>query len=121
MYHDDIKQLALENTYFRDVLYTGRHSQLVVMSIEPGSDIGLETHPDTDQIIVIVEGEAEAKVGSEVFGADKHDVVFVPAGVEHNITNNGDKPLKLYTVYAPPEHTHGTVHKTKAEAQKAEE
>ncbi|MBI1863191.1 cupin domain-containing protein [Candidatus Microgenomates bacterium] len=120
MFAVNIKKAAKENSNFRTVLETGTHSQLVVMSILPGSEIGAETHEGTDQILVFVAGQGKAVINGESRPVEKHDVVFVPAGALHNFINTGDEDLKLYTVYAPPEHAPGTVHKTKEEAEKAE-
>lgn len=116
MFAEDIKQLTKENTNFRKVLHTGKQSQIVAMSIPVGEDIGEEVHPDTDQILFFVKGEAEAILNGEKRQVEEHDVVFVPAGTTHNFKNIGDEDLKLFTVYAPPEHPDGTVHKTKQEA-----
>lgn len=121
MFHEDIKQLAKENSYFRQVIFTGAHSQLVLMCLKPNEDIGMETHPTTDQMLFVVEGRGEATVGGETFSFDEHDVVVVPAGTAHNIANKGTEDLKLYTIYSSPEHIHGTIHKTKADAMKEEE
>ena len=116
-YVTDIEQKALENRCFREVLFTGPHVQLVVMSLEPGEDIGLETHDHFDQFIRI-----EAGVGTAILDGQEHPLVdgsavVIPAGTRHNIVNSSRvEPLKLYTLYSPPEHPPGTVHKTKAEA-----
>jgi mannose-6-phosphate isomerase-like protein (cupin superfamily) len=115
----DIAQQTRENTDFRREIITNKHSQVVLMSVEPGDDIGEETH-EGDQILYFVEGEGEAKLGSKTSKVHAGSLVSVPAGTVHNFTNTGDKPLKLYTVYAPPEEPKGTVHKTKAEAEAAE-
>lgn len=120
MYAVDIKKLTKENTNFRTVLHTGKFSQIVAMSLLVSEDIGEEVHPNTDQMLFIIEGEGEAIINGETREIEKHGVIFVPAGVTHNFKNTGDEKLKLFTVYAPPEHPDGTVHKTKAEAQKAE-
>lgn len=119
-FHDDILRRARENTYFRQELSTGAHAQVVVMSIHPGGEIGMETH-DVDQVLVFVEGSGEAAVGGERKAVTAGQLVFVPAGTAHNFVNTGRVDLKLYTVYAPPEHAPGTVHKTKAEADAAED
>lgn len=120
MYAEDIKKKAKENTNFRTVLHTGVHSQIVAMSIPVGEDIGEEVHENTDQMLFIVDGEGEAILNGEVRRVEEHDVVFVPAGARHNLKNVSDEDLKLFTVYAPPEHKDGTVHKTKEEAEKEE-
>jgi mannose-6-phosphate isomerase-like protein (cupin superfamily) len=116
-FHDNIKELAKENTNFRKVLYTGKYSQLVIMSIPPGGDIGEETHDDVDQVLFFVKGEGEAVINGEVKPVEKGQAVYVPAGTLHNFKNTGSEDLKLYTVYSPPEHPDGTIHKTKEEAE----
>jgi mannose-6-phosphate isomerase-like protein (cupin superfamily) len=120
MYVEDIKKITKENTNFRTVLHTGKNAQIVVMSIPVGGDIGEEVHSNTDQIIFIVDGEGEAVLSGETRRIEEHDTVFVPAGTIHNFKNIGDEDLKLFTVYAPPEHSDGTVHKTKDDAQREE-
>ncbi|MDP2632740.1 MAG: cupin domain-containing protein [Candidatus Curtissbacteria bacterium] len=120
MFAEDIKKLTSENTNFRKVLHTGTHSQIVAMSIPASGDIGEEVHPDTDQILFFVEGEGEAILSGEVRNIDLNDVVFVPAGTMHNFKNTTDRDLKLFTVYSPPHHPNGTIHKTKADAEKEE-
>jgi len=121
-YVGPIEKLTEQNTYFRQVLYTGKYTQLVVMSLKPGEEIGDEVHPAVDQFFRIEEGEAKF-VFNEKEGSLVHAgaAVIVPAGTYHNVINTGKKPLKLYTLYSPPNHPDGTIHKTKAEAQKAEE
>lgn len=119
-YHVDIHQAALENSDFRRVLFTTPMSQLVLMTVQPGEDIGLETHHDHDQILVFVAGRAEAQLGQHRSQIKPGDAVVVPAGTLHNFVNVGLEPLKLYTIYTPPEHAYGTVHHTRAEAMVAE-
>lgn len=121
MFHENLEKITKENNNFRKVLFTGKQSQLVVMSIAPGEEIGEETHPNTDQILFLVEGEGQAILEGESSDFKKKDVVFVPAGIKHNFVNTGDEALKLYTVYSPPEHKDGTIHKTKADAEMDEE
>ncbi len=116
MFADNYKAMARENANFRQVLHTGKYSQVVAMSLPPGGDIGEETHQTTDQIFLIADGEGEAIVGSETREIEKKDLVFVPAGTLHNIKNTGDENLKLITIYAPPAHPDGTIHATKEEA-----
>jgi mannose-6-phosphate isomerase-like protein (cupin superfamily) len=116
----DVELAAKQNSDFRRVLVTGSHSQIVVMSIEPGSEIGEETHDDVDQTLVFVEGAGDAVLEGESSPVTSGDLVFVPAGTLHNFVNSGSSPLKLWTVYAPPEHPDGTVHATKQEADAAE-
>lgn len=118
-YHTNIAQATLGNPYFRKELYTTDRTQLVLMSIEAGDDIGRETH-DLDQVLVFVSGKGTFKVGGQEGTVTAGDVVVVPAHTPHNFVNTGQDPLKLYTVYAPPEHAPGTLHRTKAEAEAAE-
>lgn len=118
-FNANIKQLAKENTDFRRVMVTNKHSQIVLMSVEPGDDIGEETH-DVDQVLVFVKGRGIAVLDGERSDVEKGSLVVVPAGTKHNFINTGDKPLKLYTIYSPPEEEPDTVHRTKAEAMEAE-
>ena len=113
-------ELARRNDAFRRTVATGEHSQVVVMAIPPGEDIGEETH-EGDQILFFVEGEGEAILEGQSSPLRSGEYVFVPAGTLHNFVNTGSEPLRLLTTYAPPEHPHGTVHRTKAEADAAEE
>lgn len=110
---------ARANEYFRQTLETGEHAQLVVMTLQPGEEIGEETH-DGDQILFFVEGEGEAILAGEASPVRPGEYTFVPAGTLHNFVNTGSAPLRLVTTYAPPEHAPGTVHRTKAEADAAE-
>ncbi len=114
----NIEEKAMANGYFRQVLFTGPHSQLVVMAIAPGEDIGMETHGDVDQFIRVEAGEGKAILnGEEHYLGDGYAVV-IPAGTEHNIVNTSrSEPLKLYTLYAPPNHPEGTIHTNKEEAE----
>jgi len=107
---------ARRNTYFREVLATGPHSQVVVMTIPPGGNIGLETHPELDQVIVVVDGRGVAELGTDTRAIDAGTLIHVPAGTVHDIVNTGHMDLRLYTVYAPPAHAADTIHRTKAEA-----
>ena len=121
-YHTDIEKKTLANEYFREVLFTGPNSQLVVMALKPGEDIGLETHPHTDQFIRIEAGTGKAVLDGKEYELADGSAIVIPAGAEHNVINTStSQPLKLYTVYAPPNHVDGTIHKTRAEAQAAEE
>ena len=117
-----IEKQSLENTYFRQVLFTAQHVQLVVMCLRPGEDIGDEVHLAVDQFFRIEQGEAKFVLNEkEERLAHAGDAVVVPAGTFHNVVNTSKTALlKLYTIYAPPNHPHGTVHKTKAEAEAAE-
>lgn len=118
MLFENIKELAKENDYFRHVIYTGKQSQLVLMSLLPGEDIGEEVHEGSDQILFIVDGSGEAIIDGQASPIEKHSVVFVPAGTKHNIINKNGEDMKLYTVYAPSVHKDGTIHATKSEALK---
>ena len=117
----DIEALVRENDDFRREVRTAEHSQIVLMTIPPGGEIGDEVHDGIDQTLVFEEGEAEAVIAGESFPVRTGQVVLVPAGTRHNFINRGSGPLRLWTVYAPPEHRPGTVHHTKAEADAAEE
>jgi mannose-6-phosphate isomerase-like protein (cupin superfamily) len=122
----DIEHLTLENEDFRKVLFTGPHAQLTVMRLGPGEDIGKEVHADRDQFLRIEEGQARVELGRDEDGVDdSHDVsddwaIVVPAGTWHNVINTGTGELKLYSLYSPPEHPDGTIHRTKADAEAAE-
>ena len=112
----DIEELTEHNTDFRRVLYTGKQLQLVLMALAPGEEIGEEVHPDRDQFFRIEEGHGEATIDGRTSRIGSDFAVLVPAGARHNIRNTGKEPLKLYTLYGPPEHPDGTVHLTKADA-----
>jgi Mannose-6-phosphate isomerase len=120
-FNEDIVKRAKANSYFREVLATGPHSQVVVMSIPPGGDIGEEVHDDVDQTLVFVQGEGQAILDGQESAVAVDRLVHVPAGTRHNFVNTGKVDLRLYTIYAPPEHRPGTIHKTKAEADAAHE
>ena len=120
-----IETLTLENTNYRTTLWTGKNLQITLMSIEPGHDIGLEVHDTHDQFLRIEQGVATVRMGStqdqlQTWVAGDGDAVVVPAGTWHDLVNTGDVALKLYSIYAPAEHPHGTVHVTKADADMAE-
>ncbi len=123
----DIEKATKQNNNFRLALWTGKYLQITLMCINAGDEIGLEIHPDLDQFIRIEEGQGLVKMGDRKNCLDfeanvREDYAFViPAGKWHNLINTGNKPLKLYSIYAPPQHPFGTVHKTKADAQAAEE
>jgi mannose-6-phosphate isomerase-like protein (cupin superfamily) len=121
-YVGPIEKQTVENKYFRQVLFTGPHSQLVVMCLRPGEDIGDEMHPQVDQFFRIEKGEARFVLNEkEQHSVHDGDAVVVPAGTYHNVINTSKTlELKLYTVYSPPNHPDGTVHKTKADAEVAE-
>jgi mannose-6-phosphate isomerase-like protein (cupin superfamily) len=116
-YLTDIEQATLDNVAFRRVLFTGPHAQLVVMSLKPGEEIGLETHDDVDQFIRVEAGHGTAVLAGKEHVLKDGSAVVIPAGTEHNVINNSrSEPLKLYTIYSPPEHPDGTIHETKADA-----
>lgn len=118
-YEEDIIALAMANSNFRREVVTGEHAQVVLMSIPPDGEIGEEVH-DVDQLLAFVAGQGEAIVGGSRRPVAPNGLVFVPAGTQHNFINTGADDLKIVTVYAPPEHAPGTVHRTKAEADAAE-
>lgn len=122
----NIERATLMNKNFRTALWTGEHLQLTLMSLNPGEDIGLEVHPNVDQFLRIEQGQGLVKMGKtrnnlsfQEMVQDK-DAILVPAGTWHNLINTGRVPLKLYSIYAPPNHPFGTVHKTKADAERSE-
>ncbi|SKC76673.1 Mannose-6-phosphate isomerase, cupin superfamily [Maledivibacter halophilus] len=123
----NIEEATKQNNNFRTALWTGDHLQLTLMSIDVGEDIGLEIHPNLDQFLRIEEGEGIVKMGNRKdqleFQRRVYDdfAIIIPAGTWHNLINTGDKPIKLYSIYAPPQHPYGTVHRTKADAEAAEE
>jgi len=119
-FNEDIVDWAKRNSFFREVLATGPHSQVVVMSIPPGGEIGEEVHEDVDQVLVFVAGEGAAILDGQRSAVGPDRLVLVPAGTRHNFVNTGASDLRLYTVYAPPEHAPGTIHRTKADADAAE-
>jgi mannose-6-phosphate isomerase-like protein (cupin superfamily) len=113
---EDIEDITRHNSDFRRVLYTGKNLQLVLMAIAPGEDIGEEVHPDRDQFFSIEKGKGEVTIDGRRTKIEADTAILVPAGARHNVRNMGDEPLKLYTLYGPPEHADGTVHITKADA-----
>ena len=120
-YHGHIEEETLKNSFFRKVLFTGKHAQLVVMSLDPGEEIGMEVHAGVDQFFRIEQGAALFTLDGEERAAKDGDAVIVTAGIWHNVKNVSQGLLKLYTIYSPPNHPPGTVHMTKAEADAAEE
>jgi mannose-6-phosphate isomerase-like protein (cupin superfamily) len=122
----DVEQATLDNTNFRQVLFTGEHTQLTVMSLKPGEEIGWESHGGLDQFLRLEQGSGRVEFGATEDAVDEtHEIsddwaIIVPAGVWHNVVNTGDVDLKLYSLYSPPEHPDGTIHVTKAEADAAE-
>jgi len=119
----DIEEATLRNNNFRTALWTGAYLQLTLMSINVEEDIGLEMHPDVDQFIRIEQGQGFVVMGDSRHNLDfrrkvsEDDVILIPAGKWHNLINTGREPIKLYSIYAPPEHPHGTVHETKEDAE----
>ncbi|HHV32520.1 MAG: cupin domain-containing protein [Ruminococcaceae bacterium] len=122
----NIERVTKENDTFRTALWTGKHMQLTLMSINVGDDIGLERHQNVDQFLRIEQGEGLVKMGMDQNNlsfqrkVNSSNAIVVPAGTWHNLINTGNVPLKVYSIYAPPQHPHGTVHKTKADAMAAE-
>ncbi len=120
-YYGHIEELTRANEFFRHVLYTGPHHQLVLMSLLPNEEIGDEVHPDNDQFFRFEMGEGKVIIGGEEHLVRDGDTAIVPAGQKHNVMNtSATNPLRLYTIYAPAHHPDGTIHKTKAEALAAE-
>lgn len=115
----DILKTARANDFFRHVLDSAQHTQVVVMSIPPGGEIGMETHPDNDQVLLLIAGQGKVILNGEEAPYETGDVVLVRAGTQHNFINTGTEPLKIITTYSPPHHPAGTIHKTKAEADQA--
>jgi mannose-6-phosphate isomerase-like protein (cupin superfamily) len=119
---DNIEDRTENNQFFRSVLYTGKHMQLVVMSLKPGEDIGEEVHDNVDQFFRFEDGEGKLVIDGHEYMVEEDMVVIVPAGSKHNIINTSThEDLKIYTIYTPPNHPDKTVHSTREEAMKAEE
>ncbi|MCJ7740135.1 cupin domain-containing protein [Candidatus Microgenomates bacterium] len=121
-YFGNIEELTLENSFFRQVVFTGKNCQLVLMCLKPGEEIGAEVHTSVDQFFRIESGTAKIVTGeNEEHTVGDGDAIVIPAGTRHNVINTSlDEELKLYTIYSPPNHPEGTIHKTKAEAEEAE-
>lgn len=123
----NIERAAVQNNNYRTALWTGKHLQVTLMSIGVGEDIGLEVHPDVDQFIRVEEGQGLVEMGDSRNNLDyrrrvyEDYVIIIPAGKWHNVINTGNRPMKLYSLYAPPQHPHGTVHETREIAEAAEE
>ena len=115
-YVTNIEEKTLKNDYFREVLFTTDKSQLVIMSLKSGEEIGMEVHPEHDQFIRIESGKGKAVMNGEEHEIMDGSAIVIPAGVQHNIINTSQEIMKLYTIYTPPEHKSGTIHKTKTEA-----
>jgi mannose-6-phosphate isomerase-like protein (cupin superfamily) len=120
-YHNDIEKQTVGNSDFRRVLYTGQHLQLVLMTLRPGEEIGAEVHTDRDQFFRFEEGRGQVDIDDNAYDVEDGSGVIVPAGARHNVRNTGDQPLKLYTLYGPPEHIDGLVEATKADAMATHE
>lgn len=121
-FSEDIEKMTLANDNFRKVVYTGKHSQLVLMSIVPNGEIGMETHPDNDQFFRVEAGEGKAIIDDNEYKLVSGTATIVPAGAKHNVINtSSDKPLKLYTMYSPAHHKDGVVFKTREEADASDE
>ena len=116
-YNDNIETLTIDNSDFRRVLYTGKHLQLVLMTLQPGEEIGSEVHDGIDQFFRFEEGEGVVDIDGVENRVEDGSGVIVPSGARHNVRNTGSVPLKLYTIYGPPEHRDGIVQATKAEAE----
>jgi len=116
-YHDDIEKQTTGNSDFRRVLYTGHHLQLVLMNLPAGCDIGSEVHEDRDQFFRFEEGSGQVDIDDNTYDVEDGSGIIVPAGARHNVRNTGDRPLKLYTLYGPPEHRDQVVQSTKADAE----
>ncbi len=112
----NLEEMALANNYFRQVVYTAGHSQLVLMCLQRGEEIGMEVHPDRDQFFRFESGEGKVIIDGNEYQVTNGSGAILPAGAQHNIINTGEKELKLYTIYSPAEHRRDVVHKTKAEA-----
>lgn len=120
-FHTNIEKDTVENDNFRKVLYTGEHLQLVVMSLQPEEEIGMETHPDTDQFFRFDAGSGKCVINGNEYEVVDGDCIIIPAGSEHNVINTGTEPLKMYTIYTPPHHQDGIEFKTKEEAEQNDE
>jgi mannose-6-phosphate isomerase-like protein (cupin superfamily) len=120
-YHTNLEHKVVKNTYFREVLFTGPHCQLVLMSLLPGEDIGLETHNNVDQFFRVEEGVGKPILDGTEYALEAGSGLVIPARTKHNLLNTSStEPLKLYTIYSPPQHPDKTVHKTRAEAEEYE-
>ena len=120
-YHAAIEDLTIQNSYFRHVLYTGKYTQLVLMSLKPKEEIGMEVHEKVDQFFRFEKGIGKVIINESNYDIKDGDVIIVPAGAQHNVINvSENEDLKLYTLYSPPNHPDGTIHKTKEDAMGAE-
>lgn len=112
-YYANIEELTLKNTFFRKVLYTTKQMQLVLMSLKPGEDIGMEVHPDNDQFFRFESGTGKVVINDQEYSVKDGDTVVVPKGSRHDVINTGEGELKMYTIYAPSHHPDGTIRKQK--------
>ncbi len=120
-YFVKLEEQTVNNTFFRKVLHTGPHSQLVLMALQPLEEIGMEVHPENDQFFRFEEGTGKVVIDGEEFMVEAGDAVVIPAGAKHNVINlSVSEMLKMYTIYSPAHHPDGTVHPTKADALEAE-
>lgn len=120
-FHGDIEKATIENDNFRKVLYTGKHSQLVLMNLKPGEEIGMEVHKENDQFFRFEKGQGKCVIDGNEYDLEDGTAIVIPAGSEHNIINTSQsEELKLYTIYSPPHHEDGIVRKTKKEAEENE-
>ena len=117
----NIEKDTLKNKNFRKVIYTGKNSQLVLMSLKPKEDIGLETHPENDQFLRFEGGKGRVEIDGNKYQVKDGDAVVIPAGAKHNVINTSADELKIYTIYSPPHHKDGIIHKTKEQAEKDDE
>lgn len=120
-FHNNIEESTIANTNFRKVLYTGKYSQLVLMSLKPKEDIGKEVHPDIDQFFRVESGTGKAIINGNEYEITDGFAIVIPAGAEHNIINTGNKDLKVYSIYSPCKHYYNTIHKTKSDAENDKE
>ena len=120
-YHENIEHVTEANDKFRQVVYTGHNLQLVVMTLQPGEEIGAEVHDDRDQFFRFEAGTGEVMVDDTTYAVKADEAVIVPQGARHNVRNTGSEPLRMYTIYGPPEHVDGKVHASKADADADEE
>lgn len=120
-FHINVEKDTIANNNFRKVVYTGEHIQLVLMSLKPNEEIGMETHSTIDQFFRFEAGKGKCIINSHVYNVIDGDSIIIPAGSEHNIINIGDEPLKMYTIYTPPNHKDGIIFKTKEDAENSEE
>ncbi|SHI57605.1 Mannose-6-phosphate isomerase, cupin superfamily [Cruoricaptor ignavus] len=120
-FHGNIEQQTLDNENFRKVIYTAKHSQLVLMTLKKGEEIGMETHPENDQFFRFEAGTGKCIIDGNEYEVKDGSAIIIPAGSQHNVINTGDDELKMYTIYSPPHHKDKVVHATKADAERDED